>query len=159
MFLKNKHLMIAALVAPVLALISYFAIDAFVGESPHVAEEGQSYPLAEMSNCRYNSGSCSLKNVDFELVLSPEWLDDGRLLLTLTSVLPLDGVVLALATGETGEEPPRDMRRVDDEGLVWSLDMARPDAELNRLRIVASSSRSLWFGDAALKFILPKTEP
>lgn len=158
MFLKNKHLIIAALVAPVLALISYFAIDAFVGESPHVAEEGQSYPLAEMSNCRYNSGSCSLKNVDFELVLSPEWRDDGRLLLTLTSALPLDGVVLALA-GETGEEPPREMRRMDDEGLVWSLEMARPDAERNRLHIVASSSQSLWFGDAALKFILPKTEP
>ena len=50
------------------------------------------------------------------------------------------------------------MRRMDDEGLVWSLEMARPDAEFNRLYIVASSSRSLWFGDAALKFILPKTE-
>ena len=56
-FLKNKHLLTASLVAPILALMSYFAIDALVGETPHAAEEGQSYQLVEKQNCRYNSGS------------------------------------------------------------------------------------------------------
>jgi len=33
------------LVAPVLAIMGYFALDFFVGETPHAAEEGQSYKL------------------------------------------------------------------------------------------------------------------
>lgn len=157
--MKNKHLMTAMLVAPVLGLISYFAIDAFVGETPHAAIEGQSYQLVEKPNCRYNSGNCGLKNGDFELLFSHEWVAGDRLLLTLTSVFPLDGVVLALVEAGVAENPPQDMRPVDDQGLVWSMEIARPDPELSRIRLVASSSQSLWFGDVALKFILPATGP
>jgi len=149
--------MTAMLVAPLLALIGYFAIEAFVGETPHAAEEGESYQLAEKPNCRYNSGSCGLKNGDFELILIPETIDEDRLLLTLSSEFPLEGVVLGLFTGDVEESPPFDMRPMDTEGLVWSVDLARPDAERSRLRLVASANHSLWFGDAALKFILPKT--
>jgi len=145
------------LVAPLLALISYFAIEAFVGETPHAAEEGKSYQLAEKPNCRYNSGSCGLKNGDFELMLIPETIDEDRLLLTLSSEFPLEGVVLGLVTDGAEDSPPIDMRPMDDKGLVWSLDFALPDAEHSRLRLVASANHSLWFGDAALKFILPTT--
>jgi len=59
--LKNKHLVIAMLVAPVLAVLSYFALDVLVGERPKPAEEGQSYPLVEKPDCRYASGHCGLK--------------------------------------------------------------------------------------------------
>ncbi|MBT8046996.1 MAG: hypothetical protein HKN57_06255 [Xanthomonadales bacterium] len=155
MNLKNKHLMTAMLVAPVLALISYFAIDAWVGESPHAAREGQSYSLVEKPNCRYNSGACGLKNGDFELVLVPEPGNGGRLVLELKSEFPLDGVVLALVDQETGERPPEEMGPVDDSGLVWSLDLERPDPEKSRLRLVASSRQALWYGDTSLKFTQP----
>ena len=40
-FLKNKHVVTATLVAPLLALMAYFAIDFFVGEPPQAAREGQ----------------------------------------------------------------------------------------------------------------------
>ena len=45
--LKNKHMVIAMLMAPVLALISYYAVNALVSETPHAAEAGQSYLLVE----------------------------------------------------------------------------------------------------------------
>ena len=64
-FLKNKHLLVATLMAPVLALVSYYGIGALFGEKPLPAEAGQSYQLIEKPNCRRGSGQCSLKNVDF----------------------------------------------------------------------------------------------
>lgn len=57
--LTNKHVVIAMLVAPVLAVIAYFAVDASVSEPPKAAQPGQSYPLAVRSNCRYTSGFVS----------------------------------------------------------------------------------------------------
>jgi len=153
-FLKNKHILTAAIVAPVLALISYFGVNYLVGETPHAAQEGQSYKLVEKSSCRYDSGHCELKNGEFELKLSTEELDDGRLLLVLKSVFPLNGVLVALVESGADEKQPVDMRPVSDDGLVWSLDIARPDPERDRLHLVASSNRSLYLGDVAMKFTL-----
>jgi hypothetical protein len=152
--MKNKHLVTAAIVAPVLALIGYFGINALVGESPHAAEAGQSYQLVEMPSCRYNSGHCGLKNGDFELNLSTESLDADRLLLMLKSEFPLEGVKVALIEDNSDEEQPVDMQPMGEDGLTWSLEMARPDPERNRLHLVASANQSLYFGDAAMKFTL-----
>jgi len=155
--LKNKHVLTASLVAPVLAVLAYFAVSALVGETPHAAEEGQSYQLVEKPNCRYNSGSCGLKNSDFELVLSTEKLSGDRIRLLLKSVFPLEGVKVALIENDAGEKQPVDMRPTGNDGLVWSIDLARPDPERHRLLLVASANRSLYYGDAAMKFTAPKT--
>lgn len=152
--LKNKHLITAALVAPVLALLAYFGIDALVGEKPHAAEEGRSYQLVEKPNCRYGSGNCGLKNGDFELKLVTESLNQDQLLLILKSAFPLEGVKVAMVENEIDEKPPEDMQPMSDDGLVWSLEIMRPDPERDRLRLVASSRGSLYFGDAATKFTL-----
>ena len=40
-FYKNKHVVVAMLVAPVLALIGYFSVDALVAEKPHAAQAGE----------------------------------------------------------------------------------------------------------------------
>ena len=56
-FFKNRHLVIATLMAPVLALISYYAVNALVSETPHAAKAGQSYQLAEKPNCRRGGGN------------------------------------------------------------------------------------------------------
>ena len=152
--MANKHMVTAAIVAPVLALIAYFGVDALVGESPHAAEEGQSYQLVEMPSCRYSSGHCGLKNGDFELNFSTESLDDGRMLLMLESEFPLEGIKVALVEDEADEKQPVDMRAMGANGLRWSLEIARPDPERNRLHLVASANRALYFVDAAMKFTL-----
>jgi hypothetical protein len=155
--LKNKHILTASLVAPILALMSYFAIDFLVGETPHAAEEGRSYQLVEKPNCRYDSGSCGLKNGDFELKLHAENLEGDRLLLVLESAFPLDGVLLGLVENGADEAHPVEMRPAGDDGLSWSLDVARQNPEKDRIHLVASSAGSLYYGDAAMKFTLFET--
>jgi hypothetical protein len=149
---KSKHVVIAMLVAPVLAILSYFTLDVLVGEKPKPAMEGQSYPLAEKPNCRYGSGSCGLKNADFELELSIRELGADRVELTVNSVLPLDGVMVSMVEGDLDSEPPVAMQARSEDGKNWSLAMMRPDAERHRLRLVASAKGSLYYGDAATKF-------
>jgi hypothetical protein len=151
-FWKNKHVLIAALMAPVLGLVSYFGIGFMFGERPQPSEAGESYKLVEKPNCRYSSGLCGLKNVDFELTLTFERLENGRLLLNLVSVNPLDGVKLALIESMDDDKKPRDMQATSADGLNWSLDIALPDPENDRLRLVASSREVLYFGDVATKF-------
>jgi hypothetical protein len=152
--LKNKHVLIAMIVAPILGVVSWLVTSDMVGEKPHAAEEGQSYQLVEMPNCRYDSGICGLKNGDFELKLNTARLDDGRVLLTINSIFPLDGVRVALAENGTDEKRSVEMQAMGDEGLEWSLEMSSPDPEVDRLHLVASSNLSLYYGDAALKFML-----
>jgi len=157
-FWKNKHLLVATVAAPVLALVSYYGIGAIFGEKPKPAEVGQSYQLVEKSNCRYGSGLCGLKNVDFELTLSFERSPSGRLLLNLVSENPLDGVKLALVQNGIDEEVPRDMRPASNDGLNWSIDIPLPDPERDRLHLVASSMQTLYFGDVATKFTSTESE-
>lgn len=141
------------IVTPVLAVLSYFAIDFLVGEALQPAVEGQSYQLVDKPNCRrISSGKCGLKNGDFELSLSPEWLADDRLVLNLESEFALEGVKLALVHHEADETQPVDMRPIGDDGLLWSLELPHSDPERDRLRLVASSNRSLYFGDTGMKF-------
>lgn len=149
----NKHVILAMLIAPVLALISYFAVDSMVAEKPHAAKQGARYELVEKPNCRYSSGSCGLKNGEFELKLTAVWQDDVHLQLKLESKHPLDGVIAAHVVEQDTEVPPLNMKPEDETGLKWSLNLVNPNPAQDRLHIAASASRTLYFGDAALAFI------
>lgn len=153
--LKDKHVVIAMAMAPVLALIAYFGVSALIGEDSLPAQSGQSYKLVEKPNCRYASGQCGLKNGDFELTLDFEQLGGGRLLLSLASVHPLDGVLLAVVESEDDETPPVAMRATSADGMGWSLEVVAANPETQRMRLVATSNQAYYFGDAALKFTLP----
>lgn len=149
---SNKHVVIATLMAPVLALIAYFGVNTFLGETPHAAAPGESYELVEKPNCRYSSGMCGLKNGEFELTLTYQMRGTARMLLSLESVHPLEGVLLAMIENDSDEQPPVEMQATSSDGLHWSLDLARPDPEIHRLRLVASAEGALYFGDAATSF-------
>ena len=151
--LKNRHLLVASLVAPLLALMAYFSIDFLFGEKPSAAVAGQSYPLAEKPDCRYGSGHCGLKNGDFELELRVEAMGSAQATLMLKSVVPLEGVKVALVSGDAGESEPAAMQAQDSTGLYWSLPIRRPDPERDRLQLVAAANQSLYFGDASTAFV------
>jgi hypothetical protein len=153
-FWKNKHLLLATLMAPILGLLTYFAVDHFVGEKPHAAEAGQSYLLVEKPSCRHGSGFCGLKNADFELTLTYERPKPDRLLLKLGSEHPLEGVMIAVGTSETEQNQPVPMQRMSNDNLTWSLEIANPDPENHRLYLVASAGQSFYYGDVATKFTL-----
>lgn len=149
---RNRHVVVAALVAPVLALIAYFAIDFFFGETPHVAVEGRSYPLAEKPGCRWESGYCGLKNNEFELDMRVREVD-GETLLLLESAFALEGVMLSVARDEAEGPPPVPMQAADEEGHRWTLPLHVPEPGLDRIRLVAAADGSLYFGDAATVFM------
>lgn len=151
-FFKNKHVVVALIVAPILAVLSYFAVDAMVSETPHAAKPGAQYELVEKPNCRYSSGICGLKNGDFELTLTSEWQSDQRLLLRLESAHALDGVKLAAVKGLQDNRPPVDMYPQGRDGHLWQLEIDRPNLEQGRLRLAVSANKTLYYGDAALAF-------
>lgn len=153
--LKNKHLVIAMLVAPVLAILAYYAMDSLVGEKPKPAEQGQSYPLVEKPNCRYSSGRCGVVNGDFELNLVASDQGPGQMELVLESAYALDGVMVSLVRSEHDDRPPAAMRPVGDDGRHWSLTLEKPEPESDRLRLVASAEGSLYYGDVATRFTRP----
>jgi hypothetical protein len=78
--------------------------------------------------------------------------------LNLISENPLDGIKLAMVENDTDENEPVDMRPTGGDGLNWSIDIPLPDPERDRLRLVASSRQTLYFGDVATKFIAIDTE-
>lgn len=152
--LKNRHVVVAALVAPLLALMSWFAIDYFTGETPHAAVEGQSYALVEKPNCRYDSGFCGLKNNDFELDLSYQRIAGDRMTLDLVSAFPLDGVLLAVVISETDDKKPLPMESAGPDGKKWSLEVRITEPETDRIRLVASTKGAVYFGDVSTQFTL-----
>lgn len=155
---KNRHVLVAALVAPLLALLAWFAMDYLFSEPPEAAVEGQSYALVEKPDCRWESGKCGLKNADFELEMRIEDAPGGGVILMLVSKFPLEGVKAALAT-EEGEKPmPVSMQSRDADGFLWSVRLARPRPESDRLYIVASSRGALYFGDASTRFSAAQPE-
>jgi len=151
--LKNRHVVVAALVAPLLALMAYFGVDYLFGERPHAAVPGQSYPLVEKPGCRYAGGACGLKNADFELQVRFLPGADGRAVLRVESVFPLDGVVAALVSPvNAGEDAPRGLRHAEPGGRSWLIETDRPRAGQDRLRIVASAGGAQYFGEVSTAF-------
>ena len=152
-FLRNRHMLVAALVAPVLALIAYFAVDHFFGEPPQAAVEGQSYPLVEKPNCRWESGSCGLKNNEFELEIRYRRVGPERLALTLESVFALEGVLLAVVDDVSDELPPVPMNPAGGDGLEWTLEVTVREPGVQRMRLAASAGGSVYFGDVSTAFM------
>ena len=150
--LRNRHVLVAALVAPLLALTAYFAMDYIFGETPQAAREGQSYPLVEKPGCRWASGYCGLKINEFELDLSFRRLGADRLALDLESVFPLDGVMLAVVTHGADEAAPRPMQPAGDDGLKWTIEASVPNPGNDRLRLAASAGGAVYYGDASTEF-------
>ncbi|WP_045827476.1 hypothetical protein [Teredinibacter turnerae] len=148
--LKNKHLITAMLVAPVLALIAYFATDHLVAERPHLAKAGDVYPLAAGSNCRYQSGSCTLKNADVKLQLNAQRLSSTKVSLTLATDLPLQTALVAVDLKGSGDSAPVAMAQTGD---LWevALDVLQPES--SRLRFVAVIDNVNYFVETEAVFV------
>ena len=149
-FLTNKHILIAMLVAPILAVLAWIAVGQFAGEKPHKAQPGREYPLLEQSNCRYASGACDLVNEDFKVRLVLDKTADPVLVLSASHAL--DGVLLSVGTPEQNL-PPEKMRPADGQGLEWRVLLGRVPSEQERIRLVATSSGTAYFAEASTLFM------
>lgn len=149
--LKNKHVIVAMLVAPVLAVLTWFAVGSFVGEQPQAAKPGETYPLVERSNCRYDSGQCDLENEDLALTLT---LEEAVAMptLVLRSSHPLDGVLMAVAAPGTDGQPAA-MRARTTGNNEWALLLETVPGRDERLRLVASAGGASWFAETSTQFL------
>jgi hypothetical protein len=151
---KNKHVVIAMIVAPILSILAWVAVGQFTGEQPQAAKPGHSYPLVEKSNCRYASGACDLENADFKLrltlqegVAGPEFL--------LSASHTLEGALLAVGEGENAPAPSV-MRASDGQGLEWRIAVSEIPRAGQRIRLVALAEGTSYFADASTVFLQPE---
>jgi hypothetical protein len=154
---KNKHIIAALIITPILAIIAYFATDYIVSEKPHKALPGASYQLAEKPNCRYNSGRCGLKNADFTADITVKHLDEGYLNLTLKSAFPLQGVKLAMVDNPEQSGEPRAMKMQDQQGTEWTITLSKPRTDTSRIRLAMASGKSMYYGDTSTAFLVYET--
>jgi len=150
--LKNKHLVLAMFVAPVLALIAYFATDYVVSEKPHAAQQGTSYKLAAKSNCRYQSGQCTLHNGDVEVNVRVERITGSLIELILQANVPLQNALVSFVIGNE-EIDPAVMQRVVSEENTWRARFELVDPEKSTLRLALELSGSLFFAETPAVFI------
>lgn len=149
----NKHVVIALIVAPILSVLAWIGVGQLTGEKPQAARPGQSYPLVEKSNCRYESGACDLENEEFQLRLTFHETGAGQELV-LSSSHALQGVVLGVGATEENSQPSA-MRASDGQGLQWRLAVAGRPGSGERIRLVARAGESSYFGEASTTFLQP----
>lgn len=147
---KNRHIAIAVIVAPLLALLAWFAVGKMGGEQAVPPEPGQAYPLLAKSNCRYPSGQCDLQNND--LTLSLRFIDANIVSLLLTSSHTLDSVIMSVT--EPGNDPgPVPMEAIDAEGLRWRVYLSTRPTAAQTIRLVAGRKGVSYFAEADTIFL------
>jgi len=148
----NKHVVIAFIVAPILAVIAYFGVDYMVAEKPHAAQAGASYKLATRANCDHQSGMCRMVNGDVELNLA--WQAESRTLLA-ESNLPVQGIKLAV--GDPNHSLPVDFEMVDSTAMKWQLLLSNVPHPGEAINMVMSLNDSFYFGETTAIFLAYET--
>ena len=139
-------------VAPVLAIGSWFLVDYLVAEKPHSAVSGNSYPLLVMSNCRYQSGRCTMKNGDIKLELVASDNGDGAMRYVLSSQMAISGAMITVSRPD--EKPsPVTMVPVDASATGWRADLAVIDSADAVLRLAVNIDESIYYAETGTTFI------
>lgn len=149
---KNKHVVVAMLVAPVLSILAWFAVDYFVSERPHAAEPGTTYLLIAKSNCRYDSGQCDLENGDFKLTLRPAAIGESMVTLDLESRFALQQATVGVVNGGSETEASR-MVSSGTGATRWSTMLARPSSDESTLRIAAVAQGATYYAEVPIVFM------
>ena len=150
---KNKHIVVAMLVAPVLAIMAWFAVDYFVAERPQSAQPGAAYPLVAKSNCRYDSGRCDLENADFEISLLPLQITPTQVSIRLESRFPLQQATLGLVEQGTAAAPVR-MSADGGDNTAWLAEIAAPASSDSLLRVGVISDDATFFAEVPVVFLV-----
>ncbi len=143
---KNKHVIVALLVAPALALVAYFGVDAMVSEKPDVAQPGQAYPLRVMSNCRYASGACELRNGDVRIKIR---LLDGAIW-EIDSQVTMQGALLS----RSDDDSPLRFDSIDGDLQRWRAPATQRVLDAgDALRLVIAVDDSQYYAELPVAFV------
>ncbi len=147
---KNKHVVVAMLVAPVLAILAWVAVDQLVAEKPHAAKPGEAYSLLARSNCRYDSGQCDLENGDFKLSLRPTGMAGPSVDIELVSKHALQSATIGLA--DAGAAPSA-MSATDGTAVHWTAAISRPPRDNAMLRIAVIAEGTTYYAEVPVVFL------
>ena len=153
---KNKHVIVALIVAPILAILAWFAVGQIAGEKAHVAKPGSAYPLVARSNCRWESGECELHNNDVEITILPLELGAQYTKLSLDSEFPLAQATFALLSG--GDEVMASAEHDASPDAAAQMTVTIPayaDPEA-MLRVAVTVQDSLYFAEVPVVFMRPE---
>ena len=153
---KNKHVIVALIVAPILAILAWFGVGQIAGEKAKVAEPGAAYPLVARPNCRWASGLCELANNDLQMTILPLELGAQYTRLSLDSEFALAQATFALllngeevvATAEPDTSPDAAAQMT-----VTIPAFADPEA---MLRVAVTVEESLYFAEVPVVFMRPE---
>ncbi|WP_299940931.1 hypothetical protein [uncultured Microbulbifer sp.] len=145
----NKHIVVALLVTPILALIAYFGVDYLVKEKPSTAVAGQHYTLVSRSNCRYESGLCDMENGNFTIRLHAGSTTRSMI---IDSKFPLQKALIGFVTNDNPTPKPKALH--SDDGHRWSIILP---ANTLAIQVVVKSKDSLYSGETTTRFMQPKS--
>ena len=155
---KNKHILVATVIAPILAIIAWFATDIFIGETPIEPQAGKYYKLVEKPNCRWESGVCGLKNNDLELEISlEEQLYDNLASISLEANVSLEGVRIGLFEGDE-EIQSKSMSLEKDTSTKWKAVLAWKYTPSSRIRVAVQYQGAIFYGDVSTQFTQKKDD-
>jgi hypothetical protein len=149
---KNKHIVVALIVAPILSILAWFAVGQIAGEKPKPAEAGNTYKLVARSNCRYASGSCNLHNADFELTLEPEMVTASSVALTMSASHALQSAALGLIEPGLASQPST-MTQTANDGTQWQGLLPRPASAAAMIRIAVTAQDATWYAEVPVVFL------
>ena len=153
---KNKHVVVAMLVAPLLAILAWYGVDSIVAERAESAKPGELYPLVARSNCRYESGQCDLINNEFKLVIRAVEGPPGKTTLALESEFSLANARLSLVSGDTEVLATVVPGRPSDIPAQWIVTIASSATPAAILRVGVSVQQSIYFAEVPVVFLQPQ---
>ncbi len=122
-FFTNKHVIASMIIAPILAVLAWFAVGYLVEEKPQQIISGGTYTLNERPSCRWESGNCELRNSDVKFSLTAEGVRNNIWTINLESSILLDEILVALAdTRDEKNTTPIRMLRKNDYNFLLNLD-------------------------------------
>ena len=111
----NRHVKIALVMAPILALISYGLAGFF---QPSVKNKAGDYQLRLINECRPKNNSCKMKSGEFEIMLYSS-IKKGKQQLGIVANQPLSYLSVALAE-DSNEFVQFKIMKSDDE-KYWQI--------------------------------------
>lgn len=152
---RNFHFIVALLVAPFLAILAWYAADAALGDREEKAQEGLGYELLGDSNCRYESGTCTMSNGNFELDIQVDRLEDGedKLAVRVESAHPLDGINMGWVNPGAEDAEQTALRSTGDKRTQWEGVIPGEASTEARMRVLAKADETSYYGEAKTVFI------
>jgi len=132
---KNKHVIVAMIVAPILAILAWYATGFIVDEKEHAMKDGSIYTLLVRPNCRWASGKCTLSNSDLKIDITGKYTS-YTLELAIKSPIPLSEIKIAYDKNDK----PQPMV-YDKKTELWNgvLDLKHKSQFINAVFVINST--------------------